>query len=115
MFVFVDTMFFLLLIVGSILFIAAGCVAYPKWFKSHTLICFKNFLKSLPFMALFHLMLMLSGDIKVNPGPKSKTNRRMAKNRFISDLNTDTSLAHSDPKELATKYHVMIYELQSFF
>ena len=88
---------FLLLIVGGILFIAAGYVAYPKWFKYRTLICLKDFLKALPFMALFHLLLMLSGDIEVNPGPKTKTNRRMAKSRFISDLNTDASLAHSDP------------------
>ena len=103
MFVSVDTVF-LLLIVGNILFIAAGYVAYPKWFKSHTLIYFKNFLKALPFMALFHLLLMLSGDIEVNPGPKSKTNQRTAKSRFMSDLNADASLVHSDPKELATKY-----------
>ena len=40
---------FLLLIVGSILFIAAGYVAYPKWFKSHTLICVKTSLR------LYHL------------------------------------------------------------
>ena len=44
---------FLLLIVGSVLFIAAGYIAYPKWFKSNTLICLKNFLKALPFMAFF--------------------------------------------------------------
>ena len=55
-------------------------------------------------LSLFHLLLMLSGDIEVNPGPKSKTNQRTAKSRFMSDLNTDASLAHSDPKELATKY-----------
>ena len=85
MFVSVDTMFFLLLIVGSVLFIAAGYVAYPKWFESHTLICLKHFLKALRFMALFHL-LMLSGDIEVNPGPKSKTNQHTAKSRFMSDL-----------------------------
>ena len=59
-------------------------------------------------MALLHLLLMLSGDIEVNPGPKSKTNRHTAKSRFMSDLNTDTSLAHSDPKELATEYHVNV-------
>ena len=63
-------------------------------------------------MALFHLLLMLSGDIEVNPGPKSKTNKRTAKSRFISDLNTDVSLAHSDPKELATKYHVNVRTVQ---
>ena len=51
---------------------------------------------------------MLSGDIKVNPGPKTNTNRRTAKSRFLFDLNTDASLAHSDPKELATKYHVSV-------
>ena len=68
----------------------------------------KELLKASPlnFMALFHLLLMLSGDIEINPGPKSKTNRHKAKSRFLSDLNTDASLAHSDPKELATKYHV---------
>ena len=38
---------FLLLIVGSVLFIAAGYVAYPKWFKSRTDIL-KNLLKALP-------------------------------------------------------------------
>ena len=81
---------------------------YPKWFKSHTPICLKNFLKALPFMALFYLLLMLSGDIEVNPGPKSKINQRTAKSRFISDLNTDASLTHSDPKELATKCHVNV-------
>ena len=59
-------------------------------------------------MDLLHLLLMLSGDIEVNPGPKSKTNRCTAKSRFISDSNTDASLAHSDPKELATKYHVNV-------
>ena len=48
---------------------------------------------------------MLSDDIEVNPGPKIKTNRRTAK-RFISDLNTDANLAHSDPKQLAIKYHM---------
>ena len=46
------------------------------------------------------------GDIEVSPGPKTKINRRTAKSRFISDLNTDASLAHSDPKELTTKSHV---------
>ena len=46
---------------------------------------------------------MLSGDIEVNPGLKTNTNRRTAKSRFLFDLNTDASLAHSDPKELATK------------
>ena len=56
-------------------------------------------------MALFHLLLMRSGDTEVNPGPKTKTNWHTAKGRFISDLNADASLAHSDPKELATKYH----------
>ena len=55
------------------------------------------------------LLLMLSGDIEVNPGPKTKTNGRTAQNGFISDLNTDASLAHSDPKELATKYHVIVH------
>ena len=99
---------FLLLIVGSVLFIAAGYVAYPKWFKSNTLICLTNFLKALPFMAFFHLLLMLSGDIEMNPGPMVKANRRTAKSKFISDLNTDESIAHSDPKELATKYHVSV-------
>ena len=63
-------------------------------------------------MALFHLLLTLSGDIEVNPGPKSKTNKHTAKSRFISDLNTDVSLAHSDPKELATKYHVNVRTVQ---
>jgi hypothetical protein len=52
-------------------------------------------------MALFHLLLMLSGDIEVNPGPK--TNRRTAKSRFVFDLNTDASLAHSDPKRIGYK------------
>ena len=51
---------------------------------------------------------MLSGDIELNPGPMIKTNRRTAESRFISDLNTDASIAHSDPKELATKYHVSV-------
>ena len=60
---------------------------------------------ALPFMALFYLPLVLSGDnIEVNPGTKSKTNWRTAKSRFISNLDTDTSLAQSDHKELATKY-----------
>ena len=54
---------FLLLIVGSVLFIAAGYVAYPKCFKYHTPICLKDFLKAVPFMALFHLLLMLSGAL----------------------------------------------------
>ena len=45
---------------------------------------------------------MLSGYIEGNPGPKTKSNRRTAKSRFVSDVNTDASLAHSDPKELAT-------------
>ena len=112
-FVSVDTVF-LLVIVGSILFIAAaGYVPYPKWFKSHTPICLKNFLKALPLILwLFHLLLMLSGDIEVNPGPKSKTNQHTAKSGFISDLNADASLAHSDPKELATKYHVNVQTVQ---
>ena len=56
-------------------------------------------------MAFFHLLLTLTGDIELNPGPMIKTNRRTAKSRFIYDLNTDASIAHSDPKELATKYH----------
>ena len=56
--------FFLLLIVGSVLFVATGYVAYSKWFQYRTLICLKDFLKILPFMALFHLLLMLSGDIE---------------------------------------------------
>ena len=43
---------FFLVIVGSFLFIAAGYVAYPKRFKFHTLICLKEFLKALIFMAL---------------------------------------------------------------
>ena len=77
--------------------------------------CLKNFRKALPFTALFHLLLMLSGDIEVNPGLKSKTYRRTAKSRFMSDLNTDTSLAHSDPKELATKYHVNVRIVQRWF
>ena len=35
---------FVLLIVGSVLFIVAGYIAYPKWFKSHALIlCLKGF------------------------------------------------------------------------
>ena len=59
-------------------------------------------------MALFHLLLMLSGDIEVNPGPKTKTSQRTAKSRFMSDFNTDASIAHSDPKQLAMKYHVSI-------
>ena len=103
---------FLLLIVGSVLFIAAGYVAYPKCFKYHTLICLKDFLKAVPFIALLHLLLMLSGDIEVNPGPKTNSNRRTAKSRFISDLNTNASLAHSDPKEIATKYHVSVRTVQ---
>ena len=37
---------FLLLIVGSVLFVAAGYVAYPKWFQYRTLICLKDFLKT---------------------------------------------------------------------
>ena len=53
MFVSVDIIvFFLLLIVGSVLFIAAGYVAYPKCVKYHTLICLKDFLKAVPFIAL---------------------------------------------------------------
>ena len=55
---------------------------------------------------------MLSGDIEVNPGPKTNSNRRTAKGRFISDLNADASLAHSDPKEIATKYHVSVRTVQ---
>ena len=52
---------------------------------------------------------MLSGDnIEVNTGPWTKTNWRTAKSRFLYDLNTDASLAHSDPKELATNYHVSV-------
>ena len=43
----------LLVIVGSVLFIAAGYVAYPKRFKFHALICLKVFLKRIhSFMAL---------------------------------------------------------------
>ena len=72
----------------------------------------KDFLKAVPFIALFHLLLMLSGDIEVNPGPKINSNRRTAKSRFISDLNTNASLAHSDPKEIATKYHVSVRTVQ---
>ena len=49
---------------------------------------------------------------EVNPGPKTKTNRRTAKSRFLFDLNTDASLAHSDPKELATKYRVSVQTVQ---
>ena len=65
MFVSVDTItFFLLLIIGSVLFITAGYVAYPKWFKSHTLICFKNFLKALPFMALPFMALPFTANAK---------------------------------------------------
>ena len=112
MFVSVDVSVFLLLIVGSVLFVAAGYVAYPKWFQYRTRICLKDFVKALPFMALFHLLLMLSGDIEVNPAPKTETNRRTAKGTFISDLNADASLAHSDPKELATKYHVSVQTVQ---
>ena len=107
MFVSLDVLVFFLLLVISVLFTAAGYVAYPKCWKYCTLICLKGFLKALSFIALFHLLLMLSGDIEVNPGPKIKTNWRTAKSRFLSDLNTDASLAHSDPKELATKYHVL--------
>ena len=55
---------------------------------------------------------MLSGYIEVNPGPKTKSNRRTAQSRFIFDLNTNASLAHSDPKELATKYHVSVRTVQ---
>ena len=95
----------MLLIVGSVLFTAAAYVAY---FKYCTLICLKDFLKALPFIALFHLLLMLSGDTEVNPGPKTMTNWCTAKSRFTFDLNTDASLAHSDPKELGTKYHVSV-------
>ena len=43
---------FLLLIIGSVFFIAAGYVAYPKCFKYRTLICLKDFLKAVPFIAL---------------------------------------------------------------
>ena len=64
------SVFFLLLIVGSVLFTAAGYIAYPKCWKYCTLIYLKGFLKALSFKALFHLLLMLSGDIEVNPGPK---------------------------------------------
>ena len=35
----VDTMSFCYSLLVVFLFIAAGYVAYPKWFKSHTLIC----------------------------------------------------------------------------
>ena len=45
----------------------------------------------------------IQSHIEVNPGPKTMTNRRTAKSRFLFDLNTDASLAHSDPN-LATKY-----------
>ena len=48
---------FLLLIVGSALFVAAGYVAYPKWFQYRTLICLKDFIKDLPFMALIPLLM----------------------------------------------------------
>ena len=51
---------------------------------------------------------MLSGDREVNPGPKTKTSQRMAKSGFKSDFNNDASIAHSDPKQLATKYHVSV-------
>ena len=69
---------FMLVIVGSVLFIAAGYVAYPKRFKFHALMCLKNFLKAVIFMALCHLqlMLMFSGDKEVNPGPKTLRPRR---------------------------------------
>ena len=56
-------------------------------------------------MAHFSLLLMLSGDIEVNPGPKTKTSQRTAKSKFKSDFNTDASIA---PKQLAMKYHVSI-------
>ena len=44
---------------------------------------------------------LLSGDIEANPVPKTQ---HTAKSRFKSDAST----AHSDPKQLATKYHVSI-------
>ena len=74
---------------------AAVHVAHPKQFKSHALICIKNFLKALPFMALFYSLLMLSGDIEMNPGPKTKTSQHVAKSRFKSDFNTDASITHT--------------------
>ena len=64
--------------------------------------------KNLPFMAFFHLLLILSGDIELNPGPRTNKSQGTAKSRFISDLNMDTSLAYSDPKQLASKYKVSI-------
>ena len=54
------------------------------------------------------LMLMLSGDTEVNPVLRSRQTGVTAKSRFSSDLNTDANLVHSDPKELAIKYHVCL-------
>ena len=53
--------------------VAAGCIAYPK---SALLLCLKFFSKNLPFMAFFHLLLILSGDIELNPGPKTRYSKK---------------------------------------
>ena len=52
-------------------------------------------------MAYFHMLLMLSGDIELNPCPKiSKSHGQHGpKGRFMSDFKTDASLAHSDPNQ----------------
>ena len=66
---------------------------------SYTDMLKRFFLRLYHLKALFHLLLMLSGDIEEIPGPKTKTNRHTAKGRFLSDLNANASLNHSDPKE----------------
>ena len=50
--------------------IASAYTAYPNEFKSGVLICLQNFLIALLPMAFFHILLTLSGDVELNPGPK---------------------------------------------
>ena len=105
----------LFLVICNILMIASAYTAYPgKEFKSGVLICFQNFLEALLPMAYFHILLMLSGDIELNPGPKiSKSHgQHGAKGRFMSDFKTDASLAHFDPNQLAARYKVNVRTIQ---
>ena len=103
---------FILLTVVAMEKIVAEYVCHPRQFKSRMLTCMKKFLKALPFMGFFHLLLMQSGDIETNPGPKTSKNQHGAKSRFMHDLNVDGCLATTDPKELATKYQVSVRTIQ---
>ena len=62
--------------------IVAEYICHPRQFKSSMLTCMKKIFKALPFMTL----LIQSGDIETNPGPKTSKIQHGAKSRFMSDL-----------------------------